>query len=210
MRWVSSVCIAAWPVAIAASLPGSPSPDGASTAGTVRRMGTVLRAPAPGYAEGAPPGFSGGFGEQSCHGCHFEAEVNEKPGQLTIDGVPDRFAAGERYLLTIELSRPGMKMGGFQLAARMESGGMQAGTIAPGPGETERIAVELQSGVQYASQRRPGTALAASDTARWTLVWTAPMATGPVQIHVAANAADNDESIRGDYVYTAVVRSRPE
>ena len=28
------------------------------------------------YAEGAPPGFSGGFKEDSCHACHFHAEPN--------------------------------------------------------------------------------------------------------------------------------------
>ncbi len=48
-----------------------------------------------GYAEGAPPGFSGGFTEQSCEACHFHAAPNSGPGRLAIAGVPDRFAAGE-------------------------------------------------------------------------------------------------------------------
>jgi hypothetical protein len=30
---------------------------------------------------------------------------------------------------------------------------------------------------------------------------------GAVQFHAAANAADNDESVRGDYVYTAAAQS---
>ena len=40
------------------------------------------------YAEGAPPGFSGGFKEESCHACHFHAEPNAPGGMLTIEGVP--------------------------------------------------------------------------------------------------------------------------
>ena len=32
------------------------------------------------YAEGAPPGFSGGFKEDSCHACHFHAEPNSGAG----------------------------------------------------------------------------------------------------------------------------------
>ena len=69
-----------------------------------------------GYAEGAPPGFSGGFKEDSCHACHFDAELNSGGGRVTIEGVPSRFAAGERYTLTVTLGRVGMKRAGFQLA----------------------------------------------------------------------------------------------
>ena len=87
------------------------------------------------YADGAPPGFSGGFGESSCDACHFEAAVNTPPGRVTLTGVPERFVPGERYPLTITLSRPGMMIGGFQLAARLDGDGTQAGTLAPGPGE---------------------------------------------------------------------------
>jgi hypothetical protein len=162
--------------------------------------------PAAAYADGAPPGFTGGFGEQACDACHFEAALNTKPGQLTLTGVPERFVAGERYPLTITLSRPGMAMGGFQLSARMESGGAQAGTLAPGPGEDKRIKIEPGK-VQYANQRQDGTALSEPGTAKWTVIWTAPTSPGSVVFHAAANAADKDEAARGDYVYTAVVQS---
>ncbi len=161
----------------------------------------------PGYADGAPPGFTGGFGEQACDACHFEAALNTKPGQLTLSGVPERFAASERYPLTITLSRPGMAMGGFQLSARMENGGAQAGTLAPGPGEEKRIKIEPGK-VQYANQRQDGTALAEPGIAKWTVIWTAPATPGAVIFHAAANAADKDEAARGDYVYAATASSR--
>jgi hypothetical protein len=160
------------------------------------------------YADGAAPGFTGGFKEQACDACHFEAGINVKPGQLTISGVPERYAAGERYELIVTLTRPEMKIAGFQLAARLETTGAQAGTLAAGPADAARIKVETSDAVQYANQRKAGTALTAPGTARWTLVWTAPPASGPVVFHASANAANNDEFAGGDYVYTAVARAQ--
>jgi hypothetical protein len=193
-----------WPLIAAscvllAALFHSATPNAAPLSATVR-AGPVAR-----YAEGAPAGFSGGFAEQSCHACHFQADVNTGSGTITITGVPERFVAGERYLLTITLTRPGMAIGGFQLTARLKDGGAQAGTLSPPAGESERVTIDAQSGIQYASQRRPGTALVARDTARWTVEWTAPNANGTVLFHVAANAADNDASAQGDYIHTAMV-----
>jgi hypothetical protein len=159
------------------------------------------------YADGAPPGFTGGFGEQACDACHFEANVNSQPGQLTLVGVPPRYAPGERYTVSVMLSGPGMKLGGFQLATRFQDGGAQAGTLAPGPDEAERVKVETASKVQYAGQRQRGTGLTKADVAQWTVVWTAPSAGGTVAFNAAANAADGDEAARGDYVYTAIAQS---
>ncbi|HUE90311.1 MAG TPA: choice-of-anchor V domain-containing protein [Vicinamibacterales bacterium] len=170
-------------------------------------MSTVL--PAAAYAEGAPPGFSGGFSEQSCHACHFHAEVNSGQGRVAIAGVPERFVAGTRYPLTITLARSGMALGGFQLTARFTDGGAQAGVLAPAPGEEERIRVDVQGDVQYVGQRRQGTALPAPDTARWAVVWTAPETSAPVTFHVAANAADGDGSVEGDYIHSAAAQSAP-
>ena len=159
------------------------------------------------YAEGAPPGFSGGAGEESCHACHFDFAINSTPGQLTMTGVPERFTAGERYPLTVTLSRPGMVVAGFQLAARFEDG-TQAGTLAAQPGDEEGIKVEQQGPIHYANQRRSGAKPSEAGRASWRVVWTAPQRTGLVTFHVAANAADGDEAARGDYVYTASVRSQ--
>jgi hypothetical protein len=159
------------------------------------------------YAGGAPPGFSGGFKEESCHACHFHAEPTTPPGGVAIDGVPARFAPGERYTLTITLRRPGMKLAGFQLAARFKDGGAQAGSLAPGAGDMSRVGVESQGGIQYAGQRKAGASPGASDASQWTVEWTAPGRGGPVVFYVSANAADGNDSADGDYVYTASVES---
>jgi hypothetical protein len=161
------------------------------------------------YAEGAPPGFSGGFKEESCHACHFDAEPNSGGGRVTIEGVPASFAAGQRYTLTVTLTRSGMKRAGFQLAARFKDSGAQAGTVAPGPDEGERVGVASLGGVQYAGQKHAGSSVGAADAARWTIEWTAPGRGGPVTFHVAANAADGNENANGDFVYTQSEESQP-
>ena len=159
------------------------------------------------YVEGAPPGFSGGFKEDSCHACHFHEELNAGPGRVTIEGVPAVFAPGERYTLTITLSRAGMTLAGFQLAARFKDGGAQAGALAPGASEADRIGIGTRDGIQYAGQKKAGTAVGTDGSARWTVVWTAPASGGSVIFHVSANAADGNESADGDFVYTASVES---
>jgi cytochrome c5 len=161
------------------------------------------------YAEGAPPGFSGGFSEQSCHACHFHGEVNSGPERVTIAGAPERFEAGETYALTVTLRRPDMKVAGFQLTARFKDDGAQAGMLAIAPADDARVKVETQGGVQYVNQRKEGTALAEAHTSRWSVSWTAPDAARPVVFHVAANAGDGDGTAEGDYVETATVETMP-
>ncbi len=162
---------------------------------------TMVPVPAHGYAEGAPPGFSGGFTEQSCDACHFHAATNAGPGRLSLEGVPERFAAGEPYRVTISLTQVGMKLAGFQLTARFKDDGSQAGTFAKDSSDA-LVGIEAQSGVQYVGQRREGAAVATPNASRWTLMWTAPSAMRTVVFHVAANAANGDERADGDYVYT--------
>lgn len=193
---------AAATLVVLTAAPGLPVPEAVSAAplrGSARAS----------YAEGAPLGFSGGFGEQSCHACHFQAEVNAGSGRVTLAGVPERFEGGARYPITITLSRPGMKLGGFQLTARLKTDGAQAGTLAPAPGEEQRVRIDRDGNVMYANQRHMGTSLAAPETGRWSLVWTAPSTAAAVVFHVASNAADGDGTVDGDYVHTAAVESTP-
>ena len=163
-----------------------------------------------GYAEGAPPGFSGGFKEDSCHACHFHEDVNAAPGSVTVDGVPASYVPGQRYTLTVTLTRADMKRAGFQLTARTQDGGAQAGALAAGAADTARVKVESQGGVQYAGQSLAGAAVE-DGVARWTVEWTAPAGgSAAVVFHVSANAADGNESADGDFVYTASAESPAE
>jgi hypothetical protein len=154
------------------------------------------------YRDAPPPGFSSGFGEPSCHACHFSREPNQAPGGLALRGVPERYAPGATYPITVILTRPGMSAAGFQLTARFTDGARQAGSLAPAPSDSSRVAITISYDIAYAHQLRAGSAPAGRDSASWTLLWTAPAAAGAVSFHAAANAADGDDTVDGDFVYT--------
>lgn len=165
------------------------------------------------YADGPPPGHTGGFGEPTCHQCHFDGPLDDPAGVLEVEGIPATWEAGRRYSLRVRLARPGLARGGFQLAARFARGaaeGEQAGSLRPAHRRTAVTEVDA-TGVQYASHRMKGAEPVARDTAAWRLEWRAPAegagASAPVVFHVAANAANGDDSEFGDFIYVGCVVS---
>ena len=167
----------------------------------------VLIDAASAYRDAPPPGFSSGFGEQSCHACHFAREPNLPPGSLGLRGVPEQYSPGTTYPITVVLTNPGMAAAGFQLTARFTDGGKQAGSLARAPSDSTRVAITMSYDIAYAHQLRPGSAPAAKDTASWTVLWTAPASGGGVSFHAAANAADGDDTVDGDVVHTTSATS---
>src|SRR5687767_10781229 len=94
----------------------------------------LLALPAPthgagGFLDGPPPGYTGGFGEPNCTGCHFGSDVNAAGGSLQVTGLPRRPEPGREYRLMVTLRRQGMQAAGFQLTVR-DSSGRQAGTLS--------------------------------------------------------------------------------
>ena len=165
------------------------------------------------YADQPLPEHTGGFGEPTCHACHFAEPLNAPGGSLALEGVPPAYTPGATYRLTVRLRKPDMRRGGFQLAGRFADGsaaGQQAGTLRPVDAERVAITPAGSTAVQYAHHTLDGTALAHPDAAEWTLEWTPPdTARGPVVFHAAANAANDDASAFGDFVYTQQAQSRP-
>jgi hypothetical protein len=155
--------------------------------------------------ERPPTRHTGGFGEPSCHACHFEQDVNRGSGAITLQGFPERFTPGASYALTVLLTQPKLAAAGFQLTARFENG-RQAGVLRPGPGERTRVEVTVDSAIAYVHHLYDGTVPVARDTARWSIVWEAPPDPGMVVFHIVANAANDDSSPLGDAIYTRSVR----
>lgn len=162
------------------------------------------------YPADPPPAHTGGFGEPTCHACHFEAEPNQPGGRLDLTGLPESYEPGASYTLTLVLTRPGQQAAGFQLAARVASGpraGAQAGTLQTLDERTQNTTAG-EKRVQYLHHTEKGTALLSPDTARWTFRWTAPPDSAApaggdtVVFHIVANAADGDLSPFGDLIYT--------
>jgi hypothetical protein len=113
--------------------------------------------------------------------------------------------------LAVTLRRAGMLRAGFQLAARFAEGeraGTQAGSLEPAD-QRAKVLRDSTSRVLYVEHTFAGTTVA-GDSARWILHWTAPAeAHGAVVFHVAANAANDDDSPFGDFIYARVVQVQP-
>ena len=178
--------------------------------GVIGVLAAIAAAPARPSRDGPPLGFSGGFGEADCTSCHFEAEVNSAAGSLSLSGVPVAYEPGETYRVQLRLTHPGVVIGGFEMTARFVVGGAQAGRLSFLPEDGGHIAVGMSYQIQYVHHLRLGTTAVVQDTARWTVLWTAPPERGgAVLIHAAGNAANDDDSQFGDYIYTATASSRP-
>ena len=149
------------------------------------------------YPDAPPPGTTGGFGEPTCVSCHF-ATTPDSLGSLALRGLPATFEAGRTYELTVELARADMAAAGFQLSARFASGparGRQAGAFRI---LGDHAAVTAQSGVDYVHQTLAGAVPSTPGLARWGIEWTAPgKGSASVRFHIAANAANGDESPLG-------------
>ena len=175
--------------------------EGAAAGAARERVHFVMR-------DQPPLAHTGGFGEPTCIVCHFDGTLNDSAGSLTIEGVPARHQPGKRYRLTITVRHPELKLAGFELASRFATGpdsGGQAGALNT-IDERAKVSTDDGTHVQYAHHMRSGTTPLPPGVGRWTVEWVAPTAgSAPVVIHVAANAANDNDSPLGDYIFARSV-----
>jgi hypothetical protein len=151
-----------------------------------------------GYEDGAPPGHTGGFGEPDCRACHADSDPNPAEGTLEVGGFPDRVAADAHYELEIVLQHAELRSSGFQLALRSPDG-KPAGKLVS---LSRRTSLIEENGQVYLQHTKDGLQPESDGTARWVFRWIATGIVGPVHLHVAANAANDDVSALGDYIFT--------
>jgi len=160
-----------------------------------------------GHSDGPPPATTGGFGEQTCHACHFDNPPHPPSEVLSLE-APPRFEPGENYLITVRITRKGIKSGGFQLSSRFTGTGDQAGSLQPLDGRTSLTSDETGS-IFYIQHTREGQKLTGESEAKWQFSWQAPGRRAPVVMHVAANAANHDASELGDLIFTTELTIQP-
>jgi len=165
------------------------------------------------FKEGPYPNVTGGFGEQTCHLCHLDNDLNAPGGTLEVTGVPATYAAGQTYSIGVTLSRSGMRRGGFEIAARFANGkrkGRQAGTWRVTNDRMQLIPGASDRALTFVQHNLAGSRVVSTGTNAWTIDWTAPSpASGPILFNVAANASNNDDSPLGDYIYVRALRTIP-
>ena len=177
---------------------------------TIAGGATILlaatRLPPAVYLEGPPPGHTGGFADETCRQCHFENDLNDPAGSLVLTGLPEIYEPKQLYELAVTLRRPDMGRGGFQLSARLAED-RQAGDLRPADARVQITRSDADP-ITYVSHSAEGTALTADGAASWRVRWTAPSERSMVVFHVAANAANDDASEFGDYIYVTDANTR--
>jgi hypothetical protein len=151
------------------------------------------------YPLGAPAGFTGGPGENTCVVCHSTYLLNAGRerglGELVIEGLPDLYEPGHTYPVTVTLTQTKDRAyWGFQLAIRGQNGGAQAGELMPIDSHTQIVRAR---GLQYVESTQDG-----AESTAFQFTWVAPaIDMGPVLVSATGNAADGDDSPVGDFIY---------
>ena len=159
-----------------------------------------------------PPASTGDFGELSCSqsDCHLGNPVNDGVGSLRILGVPGQYQSGQTYSITVEIDRTNQNRWGFQLSVRAADNSAQAGTLIATNSFLNEITT--QDGIQYIhhSESLASTFPGESGPRSWTFDWRAPDGeVGPIRFSAAGNAANNNSSRTGDFIYTTTETSEP-
>ena len=160
------------------------------------------------FSTGPPSGYTGGFNEPNCTACHSTFPVNSGSGSVSV-AVPQSYASGITYAITVTVSDPDQMRWGFELSARTEAGAQAGNLVAGADGFTQRL--PNIDAVQYISHTSAGTRLGTSDGVTFEFQWTAPdISAGPVVFSVAGNAANGNLDHSGDRIYTSSSTSQPE
>ncbi|CAN5365394.1 hypothetical protein BH23BAC3_BH23BAC3_31670 [soil metagenome] len=158
----------------------------------------------PEHLDGA---FTGGFGEQTCHSCHFDNDLNMEGGSLTLQGVEEKYRAGKEYVITVTVESEHLEIGGFQMTARFEDGS-QAGSFE-WEGDRLMFTPAVSNDIKYLQHSADGTDPTGEREVRWTFTWLAPEDEREVIFNIAANAGNNDDSAFGDWIYVKEIVIKP-
>ncbi|MBZ0265373.1 choice-of-anchor D domain-containing protein [bacterium] len=148
-----------------------------------------------GYSSGPPNDRAGNPPQNAnCTACHSSFPVNSGNGSLNITELFE-YVPGETYDLEISLSDPDQSRWGFELTVQNMQNAYAGGL-------TVTNAQQTQLNGSFLKHTSNGT-FQNQNSGTWAFQWTAPAeGTGDVTFYVAGNAANNNGSTSGDYIYT--------
>jgi hypothetical protein len=148
------------------------------------------------FSSGPPNGRTGAPGEQTCwNNCHNSFPLNSGDGDMSISG-PEFFSPGQTYTISVGLSDPGQSRWGFEITP------LDIGSIAiTDPANTQ---LSNSGDNTYVKHTSAGTyAGNQNGPVSWSFDWTAPdNPPSQVVFYAAGNAANNNGSGSGDFIYT--------
>jgi uncharacterized protein (TIGR03437 family) len=167
---------------------------------------------------GPPLGFTGAPAEGTCVSCHYTYGVPNPPGtggSVQITGLPASYTPGQSYNVTVTVAHPTARAWGFELTAIDRNGTSNTiGTLNVTNSATTLKRDSTDSGAPrtYLSHHgSEGIARGKIGSNSWSFTWNAPATNiGDVTFYAVGNAANNQVSPEGDYIYsTSVVVRRP-
>ncbi len=140
--------------------------------------------------------------ETSCAECHA-GTVNGGGGSLTIT-APASYSPGQNVAVTVTINQAGRVFFGFELTALNDQGQKAGDLLVSGDGRTMLVnGANGFSGRQYIQHTFSGLISPTTGQSSWTFTWKAPaQSAGRVSFYAAANAADADGTVSGDFTYT--------
>jgi len=124
------------------------------------------------HRAGPPPGHTGGFGEPTCHACHWDNDADAGAGAITVHDFPATWSPGRTYAFEIVLRHTGLGRAGFQATLRFADGGeagRNAGRMHAATGTTTLTGTD--TGVTYVQHLAEGTLPLWPDSAGCSLVF---------------------------------------
>ena len=142
------------------------------------------------FPDGAPWGAADPDATENCGTCHFDGEPARDSKALAVSGLPENLSADTLYDLVVTFENPGGVAAGFQMIAW--AGHSPAGQFTPQATDLETVGAAVRS-----------TEPTRSDgPVSWAVRWRTPATIdSTVRIHVAATAANDDQSPLGDSIH---------
>jgi hypothetical protein len=163
-------------------------------------MGTML------VKDDGRAGNNGSPGENTCNttGCHTGNPVNSTNGSVNIES-PDlinwQYVPGETYTISVTVAQVNRNLFGIGFEA-LTSTNNNAGILTPGVGtQLKNAVVQGVSRVNVVHVLNGG---ASPNAHTFTFSWQAPATDiGNVTFYTAGNAANNNGTASGDFIYTS-------
>ncbi len=153
---------------------------------------------------GANPGNTGAPGESTCasSGCHDDNSLNGGPGNLTIKPTFDgdnitTYDTNTTITLKLALKDQQMNAAGFEMIALRVDNNNSVGNFKP---QSDQQKTGFNN--NYLTHTKAFTSFD-GNTKTWTIKWESPdKIVGDIRFYAAGNAANNNNTSSGDYIYS--------
>ena len=153
-----------------------------------------------------PIAVTGAPGEGTCSDCHSGAGLNMGPGFVTLafSGPNNEYKLNKNYVITVSVFDTTKSRFGFETVS-LDLNNMQAGKPVETDHEFTTRRTDDETGRIYMSN------YTGSGLNVWTYKWKSPATnTGNVIFYATGNAADWNDDLEGDNIYSTTMIVKPK